>query len=276
MRIDSHQHFWEYDPVKDNWIDDSMKRIRRDFYPEHLRSILETNHIDGCIAVQADQLEKETRFLLDLTVENSFIKGVVGWVDLCAPNVENSLVRFSENGLFKGVRHILQAENTSFFGSKSFQNGISKLAGFDLTYDILIHYGQLSAAIELVEKFPDQQFILDHIAKPDIKNREIQEWRKGMAELAKFPNVYCKVSGMLTEADWRSWNNTDFQPYLDVVFQVFGVERILYGSDWPVCLLAGSYKEQLHVIEEYISSYSLEDQLKVMGGNAIKFYNLKP
>lgn len=275
MRIDSHQHFWKYNQVRDSWIDESMQIIRRDFLPTDLKPILDQFDFQGCVAVQADQSEEETRFLLKLADKNPFIKGVIGWVDLCDENVEERLSHFSKYGLFKGIRHILQGENSDFMLQTDFQNGISKLRQFDLTYDILVHYSQLTSVIKLVTSFPEQQFIVDHIAKPNIKDQEMDVWSTQMGALAKFPNVFCKVSGLVTEASWNSWNYSDLKPYLDVVFNAFGVERILYGSDWPVCLLSANYQQQLHIFEEYISSYSSEDQLEVMGGNAIKFYNLK-
>ena len=275
MNIDSHQHFWKYDPVKNNWIEDHMKVIRRDFLPEDLQPILEKNGIDGCIAVQADQSEAETEFLLSMAENNSFIKGVVGWVDLRAENIEKRLAYFSEFKNLKGIRHIVQAEPDDYMLDEKFQQGISLLRQFDLTYDILVFPSQLPAAIELVNKFPDQKFVVDHIAKPLIKESKIEPWKTEMISLAKSPNVMCKISGMVTEADWSSWESGDINPYLDLIFNAFGPDRIMFGSDWPVCLLAASYEQQLEIVETYISSFSPEDKNKIMGGNAINFYNLK-
>ena len=274
MTIDAHQHFWKFDPVRDAWIDESMQIIQRDFLPKDLEPILNRNSIGGCVAVQADQSETETEFLLDCATKNSFIKGVVGWVDLRAKNVESRLKHYSENSLFKGVRHIVQAEADDFMLRKDFQEGVSKLAQFNLTYDILIFPTQIEAAINLVNKFPNQKFVIDHIAKPYIKAGKIDDWKANMIELSKAQNVCCKVSGMVTEADLKHWKTSDFTPYLDVVFSAFGTDRILYGSDWPVCLLAAEYKEQLSVIKEYISKLSQEEKSKTMGKNAIQFYNL--
>ncbi|MDO5977370.1 amidohydrolase family protein [Flavivirga spongiicola] len=274
MKIDAHQHFWKYNPVRDAWIDDSMTVIRKDFLPQDLKPILEANTIDGCIAVQADQSENETDFLLQCAIENPFIKGVVGWVDLLSDNVEERLEYYSKNNILKGVRHIVQAEANDFMLRKDFQNGISKLQQFNLTYDILVFPPQLEAAIQLVREFPNQKFVLDHIAKPYIKDAKIHDWKINMSTLAKAPNVYCKVSGMVTEADLKQWRLSDFQPYLDVVFEAFGIDRIMYGSDWPVCLLAAEYQEQLNIIETYISRFSSDDKIKIMGNNAIRFYNL--
>lgn len=274
MKIDAHQHFWKYNPIRDAWIDDSMQIIRRDFLPQDLQPILNDNNIDGCIAVQADQSEAETEFLLNCATKNSFIKGVVGWVDLRAENVEARLAHYSKNKLFKGVRHIVQAEANDFMLDKDFQNGISKLEPFNLTYDILIFPTQIEAAIGLVNKFPNQKFVIDHMAKPYIKAGKIDDWKTKMNELAKTPNVYCKVSGMVTEADLKHWKISDFTAYLDVVFETFGVDRILYGSDWPVCLLAADYEKQLHIVQNYFKDFSKEEQSKVFGLNAIKFYHL--
>lgn len=274
MIIDSHQHFWKYDPVRDSWIDDSMKELRRDFLPKDLAPLLKNNGIDGCVAVQANQSENETEFLLNLAQNNTFIKGVVGWVDLRADNIEERLEHYSSNNLFKGIRHIVQAESDDFMLGKKFQNGISLLKQFDLTYDILVFPSQLRAAIQLVNKFPNQKFIIDHMAKPTIKNGKMVDWKKGIELLVRSQNVYCKVSGMVTEADWKNWKKGDFTKYLDVIFDTFGVDRILYGSDWPVCLLAAEYELQLEIIGEYIAKYSAEDKEKIMGGNAINFYNL--
>ncbi|WP_242202151.1 amidohydrolase family protein [Aestuariivivens insulae] len=274
MQIDSHQHFWKFDPVRDAWIDDAMEVIRKDFLPQDLQPILEKNAIDGCVAVQADQSEEETQFLLNLANKNPFIKGVVGWIDLRASNVEERLASYSNNKLLKGIRHIVQAEPNDFMLGKDFQNGISKLAQFNLTYDILVFPPQLKAAIALVNSFPNQKFVVDHIAKPYIKDEKISNWKDDIMELSKAPNVYCKVSGMVTEADFNNWTPSDFKPYLDVVFEAFGTDRLLYGSDWPVCLLAASYEAQLDIIQDYLTHFSSEDQKKIMGGNALDFYNL--
>jgi L-fuconolactonase len=275
MIIDSHQHFWKYDPVRDSWIEENMKALRRDFLPKDLAPILEKNSVYGCIAVQADQSEHETEFLLSLTKNNSFIKGVVGWVDLRADNIEERLAHYSSNNLLKGIRHIIQAESDDFMLSKKFQYGISLLAQFGLTYDILVLPPQLPATIQFVNKFPSQKFVIDHMAKPNIKKGEMVAWKNNMEELAKSPNIYCKISGLVTEADWKNWKKEDFSPYLDLIFKSFGTNRIMFGSDWPVCKLAAEYHQQLEIIESYISSFSIEDKKKIMGENTIRFYNIK-
>jgi len=274
MRIDAHQHFWQYNPKRDTWIDETMQVIRRDFLPEDLKPVLNQNNIDACIAVQADQSEEESDFLLDLANKNDFIKGVVGWIDLCAENVEDRLAYFAENQKFKGVRHIVQAEPDDFLLRKDFHNGISKLNQFNLTYDILIHKGQLENSLKLVAKFPNQLFVLDHLGKPNIKDSEIEPWKTDIQNLAKHDNVFCKISGMITEADWKNWQYEDLLPYLDVVLEAFGTDRLMFGSDWPVCLIAGSYSQVLEIVTTYIKQLSKEEQKAIMGENALKFYKI--
>jgi L-fuconolactonase len=274
MQIDAHQHFWKYDSVRDSWIDASMEIIRKDFLPKDLEPILQENNIDGCIAVQADQSEQETVFLLEQASQYSFIKGVVGWVDLCSDNIEERLRFFSKKRLFKGVRHIVQAEDNDFVLREDFQNGMRKLEQFDLVYEILIFPKQLKSVIELVGKFPKQQFVLDHIAKPSISEGINNEWVRGIVELSKYSNVSCKVSGLVTETKGYIWEKQDFERFLDVVFNSFGVNRILYGSDWPVCLLAAEYKEVLEIVKTYVKKCSSEDQAKIFGENAVRIYNL--
>lgn len=275
MRIDSHQHFWKYEPVKDSWINGSMKVIRRDFLPKHLIKILEKNGVDGCVSVQADQSEAETNFLLDCAENNDIIKGVVGWVDLCSGSISERLEHFSMNPYFKGVRHIVQRENKDFVLREDFQNGISKLAPLGLTYDLLVFPNQLKNTIKLVDRFPNQMFVLDHIAKPLIKSGELADWEKNISELAKHSNVYCKLSGMVTEAYWKNWKREDFNPYLNTIFNAFDTERLMFGSDCPVCLLAGQYGQVLGLVESYIQELSQKEKESVMGANACGFYDLK-
>ena len=274
MRIDSHQHFWKFDPVRHAWIDSSMQNIAKDFLPKDLKPLLETNLMDGCIAVQADQSETETEFLLKLAEENSFIKGVVGWVDLSAEDLSQRLEVFSKNPLFKGVRHVLQAEKEGFMLRDPFLRGISELKNFSLTYDILIYPNQLEEARVLIEKNPDQPFVLDHLAKPYIKQQKIKNWASDIKELAKYKNVYCKLSGMVTEADWNHWQFEDFKKYLSMAFETFGSDRLMFGSDWPVCLLAGSYHHIVKIIDLFIEDLKSEEKNNIMGGNACNFYNL--
>ena len=274
MKLDSHQHFWKYSPQQHNWIDDSMVSLKRDFLPNDLEPHLIENKIEACVVVQADQSEKETEFLLELATQYEFIKGVVGWVDLRAKNVEERLQFYSQNQYFKGVRHIVQSEKQDFLLDPAFQNGIGKLGNLNLTYDLLIYSHQIEAAIKLVSQFPNQKFVLDHLAKPNIKNGKIDPWKNQIQRLAQFSNVSCKISGMVTEADHSQWKPSDFIPYLDIVFDAFGENRILFGLDWPVCLLAASYQEVYQLITDYTANFSLEQRDKLFGANAERFYNI--
>ena len=274
MKLDSHQHFWKYSPQQHNWIDDSMVSLKRDFLPNDLEPHLIENKIEACVVVQADQSEKETEFLLELATQYEFIKGVVGWVDLRAKNVEERLKFYCQNQYFKGVRHIVQSEKQDFLLDPAFQNGIGKLGNLNLTYDLLIYSHQIEAAIKLVSQFPNQKFVLDHLAKPNIKNGKIDPWKNQIQRLAQFSNVSCKISGMVTEADHSQWKPSDFIPYLDIVFDAFGENRILFGSDWPVCLLAASYQEVYQLITDYTANFSLEQRDKLFGANAERFYNI--
>ena len=276
LRLDTHQHFWKYDPVKYAWIDESMSVIQRDFLPDDLAPILEDNGIQGCIAVQADQSEQETEFLLDLASRHDFIKGVVGWMDLRAHNVDERLAHFAGHQKLKGIRHIVQGEeDVNFLLRDDFCRGIKQLASYSLTYDILVFPHQLGAALEFVRRFPEQPFVIDHIAKPYIKDGFIDGWAVLMKELARFPNVYCKISGMITEADWTKWQYEDFKPYLDVVFSSFGIEKVMFGSDWPVCLVAGSYKKMMGLVQQYVDSFSSEEKAAFWGENGSRFYNIQ-
>lgn len=274
MIIDSHQHFWKYDPVRDAWIDTSMDSIRKDFLPKDLLPILKANKIDGCIAVQADQSETETEFLLQCAEKNPFIKGVVGWVDLTANNIEERLEYYASNPLFKGVRHIVQAENDDYLLRKDVQNGIGKLLKYDLAYDILVFPNQLPSAIAMVEAFPNQKFILDHIAKPTISKAISEIWVHNIIQLSKHKNVYCKLSGLVTETINFKFKEADFKPYIDIIFKAFGPDRIMFGSDWPVCLLAANYDKVLKIVNDYIENQSIEVKNNILGKNAIKIYNL--
>ncbi len=275
MIIDSHQHFWKYDPVKHGWINDDMKILQQDYLPENLQKIYQENAVDACVAVQADQSETETDFLMDLAAKNPFIKGVVGWVDLRSENLEERLEYYSQFDILKGFRHVVQDElDPNFIIGKQFKKGIALLHTYGFTYDILIFPKQLEATLQLVKEFPEHRFVIDHIAKPMIKTGFIKEWEVLIREIAKYPNVLCKVSGMVTEADWNHWKYNDFLPYLNVIFESFGTDRIMYGSDWPVCLLGGEYGSIKSIIERYIYSFTDEDKEKIMGKNAVKFYRL--
>jgi L-fuconolactonase len=272
--IDTHQHFWKYDPVNYSWINDDMQVIRKDFLPGDLAVVVNEHKLHGTIAVQADQTEAETDWLLQLAAKNDFIKGVVGWVDLRSNKIEERLQHYQQFSKLKGFRHVLQGEEPTFMLQKDFLNGISKLQQYDFTYDILIFPQHLTAALELVQQFSEQKFVIDHVAKPYIKDGKIDEWKTGMEKIAQHQNVYCKISGMVTEADWKNWTANQLKPYIDVVVESFGIDRIMYGSDWPVCLVASSYSKWLQTIKNYFASYSAEEQEKVFSSNAVKFYNL--
>ena len=276
MRIDAHQHFWRFDPARDTWITDKMSGLRRDFLPDDLMPELRANRLDASIAVQADQSEEETHFLLKLAERHPFITGVVGWVALTSPKIAERLSYFRQFEKLCGFRHIVQAElDDRFMLREDFLNGIASLAGFDFTYDVLIYPHQLPAAIELASRFPEQLFVVDHLAKPSVRARQIDPWAGDIHTLAACPNVYCKLSGLITEADWHRWNPGDFKSYLDVVFDAFGPERLMFGSDWPVCLLAGSYSQGLQLISGYLRHRPAHEREAVFGGNAARFYGLK-
>jgi|TARA_B110000116_G_scaffold264526_1_gene272473 L-fuconolactonase len=275
MVIDSHQHFWKYEPVKHSWIDDDMSVIRRNFSPSDLAKVYQENSIDGCVAVQADQTLEETDFLIDLASINNFIKGIVGWVDLRAENIENVLEKYSTDKIVKGFRHVVQGEaDHNFLLRPNFSRGISLLEKHNFTYDILVFPHQLGSVLEFVKKFPHQKFVIDHIAKPYIKDGYFEGWATMMTAIGKHENVSCKMSGMVTEADFNIWTPEQIHPYMDTVLEAFGSKRILFGSDWPVCLVAGNYSKIKKLTTDFISQLSKIEQNSIMGNNAIEFYNL--
>jgi L-fuconolactonase len=274
MRIDAHQHFWNFDPLRQAWITEEMKNIRRDFGPEDLSAELLKNSIDGCVAVQVAQTELETTALLAFADHHDFIKGVVGWVDLCAAEVSERLDYFSSFPRLKGFRHIVQAErDDAFILKKDFCRGIRLLAD-RFTYDVLVYPRHLPYVAEFARKFSRQKLVIDHLAKPAIAQHDRKDWTRLIREVAAEENVYCKLSGMVTEANWSRWTYDDLEPYLDVVVEAFGIRRVMYGSDWPVCLVAASYGEQLAPYLRYFGSFSASDQESVFGNNAREFYTL--
>jgi L-fuconolactonase len=272
--IDSHQHFWKFDPVRDSWISEEMSAIRRNFFPNDLEPMLTENKNVGCVSVQADQSEAETEFLLQLADQNEFIKGVVGWVDLRSPDLKERLTHFKKFKKLTGFRHVVQGEPKGFLLQEKVIDGVNLLHEYGFTYDLLIYHYQLEDALQFVSKVSDVKIVLDHIAKPSIRTGEKTHWELNVAALATHKNVWCKISGMVTEADWKKWKPDDFYPYLDEVFEAFGTDRIMYGSDWPVCLVAATYDEQLSIVQSYLSKFSAEEKLQVMDGNARRFYNL--
>jgi L-fuconolactonase len=276
MRIDAHQHFWQYDPDRHRWINDEMSAIRRDFFPGDLATILKTLQIDGTIAVQADETVVETTFLLDLAAKNDFIKAVVGWTDLHSLELEKTLYNFKGIEKLAGFRCVMQgAPDEKYLRNDLFANNLKKLAEHGYTYDLLVYHNQLPALISMTEKLPDNQLILDHVGKPDIRNNQFQTWKEQIKILAKHPGIYCKLSGMVTEANYSKWTYDDLLPYLETSAEYFGIDRICFGSDWPVCLVAGSYNKVYEVIEKFVHQLSKSDQEKIFGLNTLQFYKIK-
>lgn len=276
MRIDAHQHFWLYDSQRDAWITEEMSTIRRNFLPNDISHTLKNNHFDGAVAVQADQSHQETRFLVELAQVYKMIKGVVGWVDLRSPQVEQYLADFAQNDIIKGFRHIVEGEqDADFLTTDEFQNGISQLTKYGFTYDLLIHPRHYASTLACVRANPTQKFMLDHMAKPAIRTQEYADWALFIEELSSYANVYCKVSGLATEADWSNYHVAQFEPYIHHVISCFGKNRICFGSDWPVCLLAASYEQSLQIVAENLHDFTTEELDMFWGINASKFYNLK-
>ncbi len=272
MRLDAHQHFWSYDAAQYPWIPPGSP-LHRDWLPDDLAALQKPLGFDGSIAVQARQVVGESDWLLGLADKHANVRGVVGWVDLRSDRVEADLARLAAHPKFVGVRHVVQEEpDDDFMLGKDFQRGIAQLHAHGLTYDLLIYPKQLAAAIRLAENFPLQPFVLDHIAKPPIKDGTIEPWKSQVRRLAKLPNVWCKVSGMLTEADHRAWKAEQFRPYLDTVFEAFGTARLMYGSDWPVCLFAGSYEQAFRLVDDYARGLTEVERAGLFGGNCARFY----
>ena len=274
MKIDSHQHFWKYSATEYPWIGDAMSRIARDFLPADLAAVAAPQGITGSVAVQARQSPEESRWLLELADASPIIRGVVGWVDLRSEQVCDELARFAAHEKFVGVRHVVQDEpDPRFLLGEGFVRGLRQLHPFGLTYDLLLYPPQLPAAIELVAMLPEQPFVLDHLAKPRIKAGEIDQWRRDIVALARHENVYCKLSGLVTEADWHGWRRSDFVPYLDVAIDAFGPQRLMFGSDWPVCLVAAEYADVAGIVADVIGRLSAAEQADIWGGTAARFYS---
>jgi len=275
MRIDAHQHFWKYDPGEYGWIDDTMTPLRRDYLPDDLEGELSGNAFDACVAVQARQTLEETRWLLDLADRHRFIAGVVGWVDLRSEDARAQLEAFARRPKLVGVRHVVQGEpDDRFLLRADFCRGVALLEEFGLAYDILIYPRHLPVAVEFVDRFAGQRFVLDHLAKPGVRKGEIASWERDLRRLASSPNVSCKLSGLVTEADWRHWTAGDLKPYLDVAFECFGAERLMIGSDWPVCTLAADYARTMSVVTHYVQDRPAHERQAVLGGNARRFWKL--
>ncbi|MFM9058931.1 MAG: amidohydrolase family protein [Planctomycetaceae bacterium] len=275
MHIDSHQHFWTYSAAEYPWIGAGMERIARDFLPADLAAVARPEGVGGSVAVQARQSLAESEWLLELAAADPFVRGVVGWVDLRSAHVAADLARLAVHDRFVGVRHVVQDEpDPRFLLGEAFVRGLRNLPEFDLTYDLLLYPPQLPAAVELAALLPGQPFVLDHLAKPRVKAGEIAEWRRGVEALARHANVCCKVSGLVTEAAWRGWKRSDFTPYLDVVLAAFGPDRLMFGSDWPVCLVAGEYAEVAGIVRDFFTRLSPAEQASLWGGTATRFYGL--
>jgi len=275
MNIDAHHHFWSYDPVEYAWIDRSMSAIRRDFLPEHLRAEIATAGVDGAVSVQARQTIGETQWLLDLAGQHDFIKGVVGWVELVSPKAAVQLEGLAGNPKLKAVRHVVQGEpDDNFILREDFNRGVRELQRFGLVYDLLIFDRHLPQTIRFVDMHPDQVFVLDHIAKPRIREKKFEPWNQNIRELARRPNVYCKASGMVTEADYANWTGPELRRYFDVVLESFGPQRLMFGSDWPVCLVACGYARWLRLVSDWTGDLSVSERESILGGTAAKAYKL--
>ena len=276
MRIDSHHHFWHYDPQELVWMTDGMDIIRKDFLPEDLKPLLESIDFDGAISVEARQMLEETEWLLELSDQNDIVKGVVGWVDLKAPDVKDTLAKYSDHPKFCGVRHVLIDEpDEEYMLHPDFRRGVGALSEFNLTYDLLVHHFHLHFALALVTEFPEQPFVIDHIANPDIKNGMMSPWKEDLAKLANYKNVYCKLSGMVECAELYKWTAKQFTPYLDIVVDLFGTGRVMIGSNWPVCLLSGEFKPVMNIVIEYVRQFPEPVREQILGENCAEFYSVQ-
>ena len=274
MRIDAHQHYWRYDPIAYAWIDDTMRILQRDFLPDDVAPHMAPLGFERTVAIQASQTHAETAWLLDLAGRDRRVAGVVGWVDLQADDVARQVAEVAQHPHLVGLRHIVQSEPDDFMARPAFRRGIAALQAHDLPYDILIYERQMPAAIGLVEAFPHQKFALDHVGKPDIRSGRIDSWRGRLRTLARFPNVWCKLSGLVTEADWHAWTPATIEPYIEVACEAFGPDRLMIGSDWPVCTLAGSYGQTMKLVIDAIATWSKPEQDAVLGGTAARFWGL--
>ncbi|HET8828633.1 MAG TPA: amidohydrolase family protein [Pelobium sp.] len=276
LKIDSHQHFWTFDPIRDAWITPDLGAIAHDFMPLNLKPHLDEFGFEGCIVVQSSQSADENLFQLENATQHHFIKGIVGWVDFEAPNLEEQLQEYQKQPLLKGFRHILQGEaNRAILLEPVYKTGLNLLKKYGFTYDVLIFKDQLVYLHQFLMENDSVPMVLDHLAKPDIKSGKITDWAVQMKEVAAYQNLYCKVSGMVTEADWLNWKYEDFEPFIDVAFNTFGADRLMFGSDWPVCNLAGGYQKVVELVERYTKQLSNLEQEKFWGLNASEFYKIK-
>ncbi len=276
MKIDTHQHFWKYNDRDYVWMTAGMDKLRKDHLPTDLLPFIGAADISATVAVQARQCLEESAWLLQLADEHPFIRAVVGWVDLSSERVVEQLEQLAQHPKFRGVRHVVHDEpDGGFMLRESFLNGLSQLKRFGLTYDLLLFPRHLPVACDVVRRFPDQLFVVDHIAKPPVRTGEIEPWARDLKRLAGFANVFCKISGLVTEAKWDSWEAQDFEPYLDVVLDAFGPHRLMIGSDWPVCTLAADYTSAINLGANYIGRLSGDEQRAILERNPIEFYSLQ-
>ncbi|NJM93276.1 MAG: amidohydrolase family protein [Cytophagales bacterium] len=274
MIIDSHHHFWNYSPERDTWIEGHMGVLKRDFGPSDLYPMLSAHGVAGAITVQTAHSEEETLHLLALAARHDFIKGVIGWTDLCAPQAHDRLQALGESGYLKGIRHLVQFEPQGFMARADFRRGVQLLSPLNLSYDVLLFHHQLPEAVDFCAALDQQVLVIDHLAKPVMKPENFDFWARHMRQLGAMGHTFCKLSGLVTEASWQTWKKEDFRPYLDTVFEAFGEDRLLFGSDWPVCLLAASYEQVLDLVFSYMQTSSADTRQKVMAQNAVKVYGL--
>ncbi len=276
MKIDAHQHFWKYNPVKHYWLGGDMTILKHDFLPEDLETILKNNGFDGTIAIHSEHNLEDTNFLLGLAGNHEFVKGVVGWVDLRASNLQEILEMYSLNSKFVGVRHLLAYDpDPEIMDNQEFINGVKALSKFNLTYDVVVKPNRLDDAANFIRKIPEVKFVLDHMGNPKIRNMHSQDWKKAIKTIASIDHVYCKISGLITESHWTEWEYVNLVPYLDHALECFGPNRLIFGSDWPTCRLAGTHSEVTGVAENFVKSLSASEKNAIMGQNAVDFYQLK-
>lgn len=275
MIVDSHHHFWRYDPVEYGWISDSMQTLRRNFLPADLRREIAAAGVDGVVSVQARQTLPETRALLAHARKNDFIRGVVGWVPLVDPDVRGTLEELAQDPHLRACRHVLQDEpDDEYMLRRDFNDGVRAVTEAGLVYDILIFERHLPQTLEFVDRHPNQVFVLDHIGKPRIRDGSFGAWRAAIRNLARRTNLYCKISGMVTEADWGRWSEAELAPYMDAVLDAFGPRRLMYGSDWPVCLVGVGYARWFELVAGFAARLSADERDRVLGGTAIEAYRL--
>lgn len=277
MRIDAHQHFWQYSLNSDDfvWMSDELAALKHDFLPADLTPLRNSIGFDGSVAVQAREVEAETDFLLGLAADSPEVLGVVGWVDLCADDVAARLDRWADDKTLKGFRMLIHDRpDPDFADSAAHARGVGLLEARGLAYDLLLRTIHLPAGIRLVDRFPDQRFVVDHIAKPAMDGSDLDAWKRGMTEIAQRPNVMCKLSGLVTETDWESWKVETFEPYLEHVLEAFGTDRLMIGSDWPVCTLAADYMRAMRVVLDWSQALSEAERAALLGGNCARFYGI--